>query len=136
MTNKIHDFELHSVQANMFGRKNVRLEGYETEISKLISLWELFGRAEYNTLYKERLGGPAHITDLTNDQRNMVFCSFDTEELIDGWYALKSFTFLPVAGRIDWFPYRITLVFIGTHAMYQQFYGVVDQQAVTNDWSI
>lgn len=136
MANKIHDFELNSVQSFIFGRKSVRLDGYETEISKLISLWELFGRAEYNIIHKERLAGSPYILDLTNDQRNMVFCSFDTEELIDGWYALKSFTYIPVKGKIDLFPYRMTLVFIGTHAIYQQFYGVTDQQSVSNDWSI
>lgn len=114
----------------------MRLDGYETEFSKLNELWELFGRAEYNVVYKERPSGPSYILDLTSDQRNIVFCSFDTEELIDGWYALKSFEYFPSSGKINWFTYRLTLVFIGTHAMYQQFYGVTDAQTVANDWSI
>lgn len=136
MVNKIHDFEPHSIQDHLFTRKSVRLDGYETDADQRTALMEMFGRAEFNIVQKERLGGPHYTIDLTSDQRNIVYCSFDDDELISGWYALKSFTYLPVQAKLNFHPYRITMVFIGTYAMYQQFYGVTDQETVSNDWSI
>ncbi|MHA2022045.1 MAG: hypothetical protein ACTSWQ_00105 [Candidatus Thorarchaeota archaeon] len=136
MTNMIHDFALNAVQGYSFSRKEARIEGYETTKENLMSLVELFGRAEWNVIFKQRPAGQSYIMDLTNDQRNIVYCDFDTEELISGWYALKSFAYIPRAGRINFFPYRISLIFIGTMANYQQFYGIVDMETVSNDWSI
>jgi len=136
MSNLIHDFPLHSVTGYTFTRKEVKIEGYETEKAKLVSLIEMFSRAEYNVLYKERPSGPATILDLTSDQRNLKVCNFDTEELITGWYALKSISYAPMKGRVTHYPYRISLLYLGTTAGYQRWYEMKTIGTITNDWGI
>lgn len=136
MSNLIHDFPLNSVTGYTFARKEVRIEGYESEKVKLVSLLEMFTRAEHNILYKERPSGPPTIIDLTSDQRNIRFCSFDTEELITGWYALKSISYVPEKGKVTYFPFRIVLLYLGTLTGYQTWYELQDIETVTNDWGI
>lgn len=136
MSNSIHDFPLHIVTGYQWTNKEVRIEGHEIEKSKIIQLKEMFARAEWNVIYKERPGGPPFILDVTGDQRNMRFCSFDTEELFTGWYALKSFNYSPRKGKIDFFPYRITLLYIGTETGYQRWFAIENLGTVTNDWGI
>lgn len=136
MSNLIHDFALNVVTGHQWTNKEVRIEGYETDKSKLMQLKEMFARAEWNVIYKERTGGPSFILDLTGDQRNLRVCNFSTEELITGWYALKSFTYSPRQDRLGHFPYRITLLYIGTMAGYQRYYEVQNIESVTNDWGI
>jgi len=136
MANLIHDIPLNSVDGFTFTQKQVRLDGYETDKAQLIALKELFARAEHNVLYKERPGGQSIIVDLTSDQRNKRVCSFSTAELLTGWYALKSFRYLPRQARLNYFPYRLTLLYIGTMAGYQRYYEVQNIGSVTNDWGI
>ena len=85
MANLIHDLTLNSVQRFRFTQKEVRLEGYETDKAQLMALIELFSRAGGNIRYKERPSGPATVIDITSDQRNIVACNFDTDELIVKW---------------------------------------------------
>ncbi len=136
MPNLIHDISLHVVNGYTFTQKEVRIDGYEITKANLIALIELFSRAQYNVIYKERPSGPPFIMDLTSDQRNLRLCNFDTEELLTGWYALKSISYSPMQGRIDHFPFRITLLYVGTLAGYQQWYALEDLGTITNDWSI
>ena len=136
MSNLIHDFPLNLVSGYSFTRKEVKIDGHETDKGKLIALMEMFSRAAHNVLYKERPSGPSYIMDLTSDQRNMRICNFDTEELITGWYALKSISYSPKSGKIGHYPYRITLLYIGTLAGYQQWYALQTLESVTNDWGI
>ena len=136
MTDYIHDFSLHVVTGHFFTRKEVRIEGYENLRSRLDELNELFSHAEYNVIYKERPSATPFILDITSDKRNTVRCIFSTEELRTAWYALKSFSYSPVAGRVNYYPYRIILYYIGTSAAYQRAYVLENFESVTNDWSI
>jgi len=136
MTNLIHDFPLNAVTGYVFSRKEVRIDGYETDKSQLTALIEMFSRAAYNVLYKERPAGSSYVMDLTADQRNLMFCIFDTEELITGWYGLKTINYSPMQGRIDHFPFRITLFYVGTLTGYQSWYELQNIEQLTNDWSI
>lgn len=136
MADLIHDFPLNSVGGARFTNKEVRIDGYETDKAQLTALLELFARAEYNVLYKKRPSGPAHIVDLTSDQRNIRLCTFSTEKLITGWYALKSISYAPHQSWTGHYPWKITLLKIGTVAGHQRYYRVTDLGLVTNDWGI
>ena len=136
MTDYIHDFPLNVVTGYTFTRKEVKVEGYETLKRQIEELSELFSHAAYNVLYKERPSSTPFILDLTSDQRNIVRCIFSTEELKTAWYALKSFSYSPIAGRVTHYPFHVTLYFIGTSAAYQRDYELKDLESVTNDWNI
>jgi hypothetical protein len=136
MANLIHDFSLHSVGNFSFGRRAVRLDGYETDRASLTALAEMFDKAEWNVLYKERMSGRAQIIDLTPEQKNIRFCSFDTSELVSGWYALKAFSYHPRQARLDYHPYRLQLYYIGTDLAQQEWYEIADFLVVSNDWGI
>lgn len=136
MTDYIHDFPLNSVGRFRYTNKEVRIEGYETDKGQLTALLELFARAEYNVLYKQRPSGPPYIVDLTADQRNLRACSFSTDELISGWYALKSISYSPRQGRLAHYPYQMTLINIGTIAGQQRWFALQDMTTLSNDWGI
>ena len=136
MTDSIHDIPLNLVSGFKFTHKEVKIEGYETLKSRIEELNELFSHASYNVIYKERPSGTPFILDLTSDQRNIVRCIFITEEMKTAWYALRSFSYSPIAGRVTHYPFRVTLYFIGTSGAYQRAYELEDLEAPDNDWNI
>lgn len=137
MSNLIHDFPLNRVQGFAWTHNDVRIDGYEDSREQLDALREIFNRAEGNVIKKNRPAGTPAYTDLTADQRNIRYCTFDTIELISGWYALKSINYLAnKKGFVDHYPWRISLYYIGTASGYQQYYELTDFAIVSNDWSL
>ena len=136
MVNQIHDFEMNSVGGYMLSHKEARLEGYETDFAKFMSLFEMFKRAGDNVIFKPRPSGSAMVQDLTSDQRNIRLCSFDTTELATGWSALKSIHYRPEKAKLNYYPYRISMYYIGTLSGNQTWYNVSNLIVETNDWGL
>ena len=137
MSDMIHDFPLNKVQGFNWSHKDVRIDGYEDSREQLDALREIFNRAEGNVIRMNRPAGTPSYTDLTADQRNIRYCTFDTVDLISGWYALKKIVYdANKKGFINHYPWRISLYYIGTASGYQQYYELETFANVTNDWSI
>ena len=136
MTDYIHDFPLNEVTVFNWSPKDVRLDGYESDREQLQALIELFARSDGNVIRHPRLGGQAKYTDLTGDQRNIRYCNFSTIELVSGWYALNFIRYAPEKAKLNYYPFRLSLFFIGTASGNQQYYELETITDITNDWSI
>ena len=101
-----------------------------------MSLFEMFKRAGDNVIFKSRPSGPTMVLDLTVDQRNLRLCSFDTTELLTGWYAIKSIHYRPEKAKLNYYPFRLSLYYMGSVSGHQEWYKTAYYATLTNDWGI
>ena len=112
----------------------VTLGGVLDTYNKLAALKEMFRFAPDNTVIRRVIGGERMAIDLTENQRNIVFCTFTTDKLLSGFYLLRSFEYLPKPGYSG-YPFRLRMFFLGTDRFY--FYAFINwAHALSNDWEI
>lgn len=119
----------------MIRDNEVTLGGIADNINTIYALKELCRFAPGNVVVRRVIGGEEMAIDLTEDQRNIVFCTFTTDRLLSGFYLLMGFEYSPRSGYVTSYPFRLRMYFLGTDIFYlRAFFRWA--KSLTNDWGI
>lgn len=112
---------------------SLSFEGYYATRLLLDELRELFRKAPNGSAINTFLGGTQFAYDKTEDSVLTQYCTFNSGYLIDGWYVLQRFSYNPE--QYDaYFPFNVSLFFLGTTANVQLGLTVYDLEEEDSDW--
>lgn len=134
MVNKIGGIDLDMVE---MGGYNVRdrtlaLKGYFNTRVKWNQLNEMFALCK-QAVINQLMGDRYIYYDLTEGERNVMYCMFDSDKAMNGFYVLRGFGF-GATQMPTHYPWAASLFFIGTDAIRQRGYALQKLEDLTNDW--
>lgn len=138
MVNKIGALELPNISgvpsASISGN-TLNFDGYfETRI-ELTQLQEMFRKAEGGTTIHTLIGGNQIGFDTTEGAVLTQYCEFDADHIKNGYYLLRSLN-CNFEQYDSYYPFSITLFFLGTTSYMQSGFMVYGLEEVDNDWNI
>lgn len=112
---------------------SVNLAGFFTTAQEREELRELCADSRSTSVH-EAVGGGIIAEDSSDGAMLIQYCQFDEDQYIDGWYIITSFNYSPEAGWPNYYPWSMTLAFIGTTSDYMEGYDLGNIREVPNDW--
>jgi len=111
------------------------LSGFFQTRHELDGLADIFRKSPYGSALNTVIGGLQKGHDLTKDRRLTQYCMFDSDKLLDGYYLLREFHFVPDQYERH-YPFRCELFFLGSKGFYKKGFETEDLDSESNDWSI
>lgn len=116
-------------------KRDAALSGYFTSALKRDELRELCDKCEASEAI-DLLDGSVEAVDLSEDQKNIVYCLFDEDQYLDGFYLITGYQYSPRTGYLNYYPFAVTILLLGSNAVWQRAYELVDLEELTNDWGL
>ena len=135
MTDKIGVFELHTVKEMSRAGNRVTLESYFRTEAQIRQFQEFCRKTPGNVKVHTLLGGRQVASDITDGSVLTQYCEFDSDKLVDGWYMIMALDTRAEHLHNFW-PFTITLFFMGSTGLYQDAYSVYGLEEVNNNWGI
>jgi hypothetical protein len=116
MTDTIGGVTLPILTLHDYSGKTVTLDGVcstRAEVDAIRKLFRHISAARVIGL----VGGKEVFEDITSCLENIQECSFDADDVLDGWYLLRGLNFGSESGRPGTYPFSILLWFIETESI-------------------
>ena len=114
---------------------SIKFEGYFSTREGLLQLQELFRKASGGTTIHTLIGGIEVGYDCTEDAVLTQFCEWDFDRLQDGYYLLRSLN-TNFEQYHSYYPFSLTLHFLGTKAYWQDGYMIYGLEEIDSDWGL
>ena len=134
MADLIGAVELEAYDVYSIGDRTVTLQGFYSSRVTWNQINELFALSK-QAVIKQILGGRYVYTDLTEEERNVQYCLFDHDKSLDGWYILRGFRYNASQFYNHW-GWMLSMFFIGTDAIRQRGYYMMNLEDEDNDWEV
>lgn len=138
MTHLLGDFELPNIAGTpvIVRRANTYFfYGFFPTIAALEQLQEMLRKSPSGAWTIVRLGESEEASDNTEDSVLTKYCYFDIEELRDGFYLLSA-----LETRFEkyesYYPFKLTLLFLGTDGRCLDGFTLFSFDEESNDWGI
>ncbi len=134
MTDSIGAVELLMVEMGGYSMRDraLSLQGYFASRVLWNQLNEMFALSK-QAIINQLMGGRYIYNDLTEAERNVQYCLFDSDRALNGFYVLRGFGFSATQMPTH-YPWRATLFFIGTNSIRQRGYAFLNMEDKANDW--
>jgi hypothetical protein len=131
MTDYIGPVPLHVVEDYQLAGHTVTLMGHEETWAEFLAIRELCQDFE-SAVVRYSLNGRVIAEDPTENKNLIQYCRFDATIVEDGYYIITGFQYLPQFA--NYYPYQLTLVFIGSQEGVYEGLDIFNLVDVANDW--
>ena len=133
MTDTFGPISLSNLRVVSIDGDRCQLVGYFTSTKERDELRELCSKWRASRVV-ELLDGTTYPADLSDTSQNIVYCLWDKGEFIEGFYLIVGYSYDPGIGHRNFYPYVLTLEFVGTRGNYLRGYEINNIVNVSNDW--
>jgi hypothetical protein len=129
MTDKIGLVTLPILSLHDFAGKNITLEGVCSSRAEVDAIRKIFRHVTAARVIG-LVGGKEIFEDITQSLENVQYCTFDAEDVLDGYYLLRGLNFGSEGGRPGHYPFSISVWFIETESITLENLGKTQGEAV------
>jgi hypothetical protein len=130
MTDYIGPVPLHLVEDYQLDGHTVTLIGHEETWANFLAIRELCLDFE-SAIVRYSVNGRVIAEDPTANKNLIQYCKFDASIVEDGYYIITGFQYHP---HPSYYPYQLTLVYIGTQEGVYEGLDIFNLVDVENDW--
>lgn len=133
MTTYIGDIALTYYNVYARSHRDITLGGHFVTAAERNLLSEMCATS-HNASVLSLLGGGIIGQDNSIGKLLIVYCQFDEDQYFDGYYIITSWNYSPEAGWPNYYPWALSMSFIGSGAGHYEGFDIGVLKDVENDW--